>query len=461
MPAILYINDNNLLLQHGDAISRSQGYAWLKNGEVFFDFDETNNAVAACRLEPQQINSRYWQQCEQTAIANNESGMRHAADLVWRHLTELRAVHGFDDVVFVVPSHYQAANLQLLLGIASAVGLTVVGLINKAVFAAYQTASQTHLHIDVQLHQTVCSEVLLENDGWSLGKVEILHEIGLQNMQDALLRAIQQRFVHSDRFDPLHYAETEQQLFDQLASLSDLVHQQGKANVLVEHLGRQHATSIDIKQWLAALDDYAKQLKDVQIEQVIRHRRYDFNGFAALRFSGEDRSMLTTAPIELSTLNELMHDGEGVELIYRTQLPYLSFDSAMVAAEDSPNSRKSVTKSKEQSTEANATSQDESQRSVGDAYKNNSNKRDSIANAAEGAATHLLYQGRAVPIEHAQLSFSNNLMVLQRSQKANVASMLESGQLFIMSDAQRRTLQINDRLGSNLADGVILVIRVE
>ena len=138
MAALIHINDNNLVIQQGETLSRSQGFAWLKDGEVYFDLQSQNNAVANCRIEPQQINTRYWQQCEQTSIAANDSGMRHAADLIWRHMGELKKVHALDQVVLVVPSHYQASNLELLLGIAGSCGLRVVGLLNKAVFALHQ-----------------------------------------------------------------------------------------------------------------------------------------------------------------------------------------------------------------------------------------------------------------------------------------------------------------------------------
>lgn len=442
MTAILHLNDNNLLLQSGNGWHRSQGYAWLKNGDVFFDFSDVDNAVAACRLEPQQINSRYWQQCEQTAIASNTSGMRHAADLIWRHLTEFKSRHQLESVILIVPSHYQAANLQLLLGIAKAVGLEVTALINKAVFAANYGAVDSHLHIDVQLHQTVCSEVSLVGSNWALGKIEILHEVGLQNMQDALLKAIQERFVLSDRFDPLHYAETEQQLFDQLPRLAEQIHRDGKATVLVEHLGRQHSTSIDIKQWSAALAGFASILEQAQLEGTPGLRVYDFNGFAAIQFNHSDRSLYNQATVNVDELRTLIGNDDQPHLIYQTEL-------AVTSEIGTQTSKAQLLRQVDTSTLPVASQSEPTINSSTEVVANGN------------GATHLLQHGVAVPISRAAIIMENNMLALTTADSSNLEQMMVDQQLFVMGDAQRQQLQINDRIGSNLADGVITVIRVE
>ena len=109
---------------------RSQGYAWLKDDEVLFDVNHSERPVDHCRLAPQQVNNRYWQQCAQTAIASNGAGMRHAADLIWKHLSEVKAKHELTALALVVPAHYRDTHLQLLLGVAKATGLTISALIS-------------------------------------------------------------------------------------------------------------------------------------------------------------------------------------------------------------------------------------------------------------------------------------------------------------------------------------------
>ena len=159
MSAIITVNDNHILVQQQASIASSQGYALLLDDKVTFDLDERESAIMSCRLQPQQIQNRYWQQCAQTSIGIKHSLVGNSADLIWQHLTALREKFGLDEVVFVVPSHYQQQNLQLLLGIADSSGLTTQGLINKAVMITQHHAHQDgdYLHIDLQLYQTVCS----------------------------------------------------------------------------------------------------------------------------------------------------------------------------------------------------------------------------------------------------------------------------------------------------------------
>jgi hypothetical protein len=453
MSAIIHINDNNILVHKGDRAIRSQGYAWLSGAQVYFDLDAQNNAVKHCRLEPQQINSSYWQQCAQTSITSNQSGMRHAADLIWRHLGELQTTQALSEVKLVVPSHYQAANLQLLLGICKASNLQVNGVVNKAVIALQQNISQAghYLHIDVQLHQTVCSEVIakVNSSGVAsvvLGEIEILHEIGLQAMQDALLRGIQQRFILSDRFDPLHYAETEQQLFDQLPALASALRAQGTANISVDYQGRQHATSIDLKQWNSALEPYAQQLDTVLINAPVDHRYYDFNGFQALSFSNDKQTsidqnkavlMAQAAVLNALTSSELTDDAD--KIIYRTELR-LELDQALSTTEQQDELLVSSAPV--------APSQDENQQA------------DSNSNQGEDAPTHLLQAGQAIQLGNAQIELDGRQIKLQYGPSSNLTELLESGKLFILGDTSRNQLRVDDRLGSELADGVITLIKV-
>jgi len=159
--------------------------------------------------------------------------MRHAADLVWKHLSDLREQRGLQSLVLVVPSHYRESNLQLLLGIANSSGLNVKGLTNKAVLALHDRVAQpgNYLHVDVQLHQTVVSVVKCDKGNVSLGAIEVLQDVGIHAMQEAILKGLQKNFIQGDRFDPLHDAGTEQQLFNQIPDIARQINETGKATV--------------------------------------------------------------------------------------------------------------------------------------------------------------------------------------------------------------------------------------
>ncbi|MBT8115203.1 MAG: hypothetical protein KJP04_07470 [Arenicella sp.] len=424
MTDILFISDNNLLIRKGREIHRSQGYAWLKDEQVFFDTDPLNNAVKHCHLAPQQIHNRYWQQCDESAIAPNAAGMRHAADLVWCHLRELQQQHSLNEVALVVPSHYQAANLKLLLGVAQASGLHVAALINAASLVVSQLATGDGIfrYLDVQLHQTVCSEVTVENGMARLTDVEVLHEISAQAMQDSLLKSMQHNFIQSDRFDPLHYAETEQQLFDQIPQAAQKIEEQGKTSLLVEHQGKLHSVNIDAKQWHAALQSQLDGLLSSAAKSAVQsfiQLNYLFDNSIPKVLQQDGVTLL----VDLSQIGvpDTMPDADG-ELIYATEIS-MAASSGNKAAEVEAGVEKPR------------------------------------ANLKNGV-THLLHAGLAIPLEQAHISTNDNQLSLSQDGQPNTQSMLDSDQVFIVNAPERKNLQTNDRLGSNLADGVITVIQV-
>ena len=460
--ALFHINDNCLQIQQASSLEQSRGYAWLKGEQVFFDLDTENIAVNHCRLSPQEINSQYWQQCEQSAIPTNAANMRHAADLVWQHLKQLQKQHGLLDVAFVVPSHYQESNLQLLLGIARACELNVEALLNKAVFAIQQTQLQKNqsqqndcLHIDVQLHQTVCTQVSVDNGTIKLGAVEVIQNVGIQAMYDALLKAIQANFISNDRFDPLHHAQTEQQVFDQLEKLAVEINNTGKANVTVDHQQRLYTTSIDSKQWQACLAPFTKTLISVgaKYSQVFIDLNNAFDGQALSECDAANFVNLTTPSIDVdSFINDLAASDNteaGDSLVYKTQLPELSASSLSNAGVSEVKPAGNQQQQKVADVASNSIRQSSSQSS-------------STSKPSKGV-THILCSGQAVALQHALIELSNNQLAIKHSEQGNLQTLLNDGTLFVLNGAAQADmsdLQVNDRLGSNLADGVITAVQV-
>ena len=75
-------------------------------------------------------------------------------------------------------------------------------------------------------------------------------------------------------------------------------------------------------------------------------------------------------------------------------------------------------------------------------------------------ATHLLQAGIAVPLQTACVSWSDHQLKLHSDDTSNLTELLAAGKIFVVGDAARTRLLPNDRLGSNLADGVITVVQV-
>lgn len=438
MSAIISINDNHLLIQKEGTLASTQGYAWLTDGQVHFDFDKARAAVRYCRLQPQQIQNRYWQQCAQTSIGANESGVRNSADLIWQHLTAIRDTHDLAQVTFVVPSHYHQDNLQLLLGIAQSSDLFVQGLVNKAVLMTQHlaTANGRYLHIDLQLHQTVCSLVEVTQGIVRLADVDVLHNVSIQAIHDALLKKMQQAFIQSDRFDPLHYADTEQQLFDQLTSAAKTILLDGKVRITVNHAGRVYSIALDTAQWNGVLQPFADSLfaarQGRSPVQFLLQLNKLFNRSVPSPFVDQD-VIIVDDKLMLQT-DQLIAD-DGVDgLAYTLELPLLKLNQDVRVNTEpltpTPNSDKAVTPTVvEHAISAND-------------------------------VTHLMQSGLAVPLNNASIEISNNGLLLSRSSSSNLVVMLAKQRVFILNDPPRTILQLNDRLGSNHADGVITAIQV-
>jgi hypothetical protein len=451
----LHINDNNLVLESAGHRSVSQGYAWLKGDQVLFDLDQLDSPVSHCRVAPQQINNRYWQQCEQSAIPANGAGMRHAADLVWQHLNQLRQQKNLTDLVLVVPSHYRESNLQLLLGIAKACQLEIKGLLNKAVLALQNElqADGEFWHFDVQLHQTVCSRIRRATGLVSLVEVEILSDVGIYLMQEALLKGLQNNFIRNDRFDPLHDAATEQQLFDQLPNIAMQLADTGKASVGLEHQSRLHNTTLDAKEWQALLAPFSDRLIDVSRSADASY--IDFN--AAFAHAGLD--LLTQAGfIQIHEavnfcLSEVVIASDSGNIVYRTDLPILKPSEKAIKNDDI--SKKAIEQSKLAVNRAAADLNDKQTKAKEIASRLSFN-----ADVSLPSVTHLLCGGKATLLANAYITTERGVLGLQQAAQGNVQQLLSSGGLFILNDEGRVELKINDRMGSNLADGVLTVIQV-
>ena len=192
----LHVNDNNLALQQvsnasAEVIGRSQGYALFTDDTVVFDLDGDKTPVRQCLKTPLQINSRYWQQCAQSAISENAAGMRHAADLIWKHLGAFKEKYALNEMALVVPANYRDAHLQLLLGVAKANQLEITSLISKPAWCTRQArlAASKVVHVDVQMHQTVVSTVSISDTEVVLENAKVVAEVSLVNMQEALLQS--------------------------------------------------------------------------------------------------------------------------------------------------------------------------------------------------------------------------------------------------------------------------------
>jgi hypothetical protein len=211
---VLECNDAGLRLSDAGGLrEHSPGFAALDGAEVVVG----EAARRRARLHPQRAHHRYWYLLDQQPLDPPLGRARSVADLAWMQLSALRAAAGDDELLLAVPGSFSAAQLALLLGLCRAAALRAVGLVDSAIAALSTLAVDTPvLHVDVQLHRFWLTRVDADGDELRRSGGSDLAKPGLTAVWDAAAGVIGEQFVRQTRFDPLHSAATEQQLYDAL-----------------------------------------------------------------------------------------------------------------------------------------------------------------------------------------------------------------------------------------------------
>ena len=226
---LLDLNDSNLQLWHRDTLVQSTGYALLQGGEYVFGAP----ARAAARLQPRDINTRFWWQLSTETLQPALGPARHTGDLVHAHLKELHTqASAPDELLLAVPGSMAHEQLALLLGIVQQCPFDAVGLVNRSVaLGSLYSRGGRLFHLEIQLHQAVISE-LADRDGQvELQRTIPLPGCGLLQLQERLVELISAEFVRQTRFDPRRKAATEQQLYDELPAALRALHTSTETNL--------------------------------------------------------------------------------------------------------------------------------------------------------------------------------------------------------------------------------------
>jgi hypothetical protein len=263
---LLDLNDSNLQLWHGDAHVQSPGYALFRGDEYLFG----TTARGAARLQPRDINTRYWWRLSTETLQPALGPARHTGDLVHAHLVSLHEEAGKPaDVLLAVPGSMQRDQLALLLGIVQQCPFDAVGLVNRSVALGSLFGPSARLfHLEIQLHQALISELVARDNTLELQQVTPLPGCGLLQLQERLVEVIAGEFVRQTRFDPRRRADTEQQLYDALPAA-------------LRALRDGSVTNLDVKGYQARIS--AQQL------EAAGQRLFDSAGAAMATLRPEDQ----------------------------------------------------------------------------------------------------------------------------------------------------------------------------
>jgi len=237
----------------GSLTEPSPGLALIDGDDLLVGKDARRSA----RLKPRWVHSRFWHMLGTDPLGRPFPHDLRTADLAYEHLSEVWRSAGRDaqEVILVVPGVYTNEQLALLLGIARAAHIPVRGLVDLGVAAAADRAIRRRcFHLDLHLHRVVLTEVehgqaivrgrVWENDG-----------VGLVKLNDLWARTVARLFVRQTRFDPLHHAGSEQNLYLELPRAIEALTELETTRITVASGGGEHGIDLERRDMVAVSSD--------------------------------------------------------------------------------------------------------------------------------------------------------------------------------------------------------------
>ena len=247
----IHLNDAGISVLDSERILyREPGFALLDDDEL----TTGDNAVANARIKPRRIQNAFWSNLQTTPLVDRRFQHLSTADLASRQLEQIWAAiaHRGDRLVVAVPGYMDNNHLALFLGIAAELNVPVIAMIDAAVAATRrQYRDAVPVHIDLSLHSTVLTRISQTGQAQA-ERSEVIADSGLLALYDGWIQVIAEAFVQQSRFDPLHTAETEQVLQDQLAVWIAAASANDTVALEINYRGITHAARIDSLALVAA-----------------------------------------------------------------------------------------------------------------------------------------------------------------------------------------------------------------
>ena len=178
-------------------------------------------AERKAHLYPRQILNQFWDQLSIEPLEESNPFAQNHAEIAFAHFARIweTVKHHGGEMVIGVPSFYTREHLGFILGITQELGIPVKGFMPQAVAAVPERLPEGMLlHLDLHLHRFEVTR--LERAEQLNQKDSIAVEgNGLSKLYRRWVDAIAEEFVRNTRFDPLHQAATEQELYDRLPGI--------------------------------------------------------------------------------------------------------------------------------------------------------------------------------------------------------------------------------------------------
>ena len=211
--AVLELNDQNLIIQTEDGTQHTEpGFAQLTANGI----ETGDSARAVAWQQPQHSYNQYWRQFNQLALPSKQRWARHHADIAFAQIKQLVAAVGSpEQLILSVPGSFSDEQLSLLLGLASAVPVEIVAVIDSALASSAEQDSDA-LVIELQLQQAVVTGLAKVDGRQQISNQEVIPDLGVMQLYNAAARHISDQLIADYRYDPLHTSDGEQLIYDQL-----------------------------------------------------------------------------------------------------------------------------------------------------------------------------------------------------------------------------------------------------
>ncbi len=320
--ALIHLNDIALLTSSdGEFINEDAGLALLLDEGLKIG----NDANALAKLHPRKVNDNFWQSPSIEPLKAVPSYVRHHADLIYHHLSKIHQDLGApENILLAVPSSLNAEQLSYILGVADALPFIFVGLCDLAVAGtAYSGLRGSILHYEMQRHQTVIT-LLQSNDETEKKDVIVAPNLGLHAIQNTWTNIIADNFIEQSRFNPMHTAESEQNLFNQLPQWIEQLTTRNDLSIEFSTDEKTYEAKLERQQFILANDEFIRALskKGQELIADAQHHlaSHRLESLMSLSSVGSQYQILSERAVTRSMYehqSEIRTDGDELPLVTR------------------------------------------------------------------------------------------------------------------------------------------------
>jgi hypothetical protein len=190
------------------------------------------NAWRELRMRPMSTSSRHLGSVLAQQMPSIRAQQILAAELRTR-LAE-QPISAGEHVWIATPARVEPEGLEVLLAVAREIEVPVDGLVDSATAAAASLSPDGNaIVLELGLHHVAATAIDREGGQARRRRTVPATRGGLLDLQQAWLDLIGKAMVRRTRFDPLHDAATEQQLFDAMHTLTEEVARDGVTTAVV------------------------------------------------------------------------------------------------------------------------------------------------------------------------------------------------------------------------------------